>query len=74
MRRQGSTCWEPEDISIPYEINDGKIKATFLGDAKEVRGMLQTLEMAHMRYNVVSLMDAKFSPDSPESLDGEATK
>ena len=55
-------------LSIPYEINDGQIKATFLGSAKEVRGVLDSLEKAALHYKVLSLTDAKFSPDSPLSL------
>ncbi|MDA4116800.1 MAG: helix-turn-helix domain-containing protein [Thaumarchaeota archaeon] len=54
-------------LSIPYEIKDGRIKATFLGSAKEVRGVLDSLEKAALRYKVLSLTDARFSPDSPLS-------
>ena len=54
-------------LSVPYEINDGRLKATFLGSAKEMRGVLDSLETADLRYKVLSLTDARFSPDSPLS-------
>jgi hypothetical protein len=54
-------------LSVPYEISDGRLKATFLGSAKEVRRVLDSLENAALRYRVLSLTDAKFSPDSPLS-------
>ena len=54
-------------LSIPYEINDGRVKATFLGSAKEMRGVLEGLEKAALHYRVLSLTDARFSQDSPLS-------
>jgi hypothetical protein len=54
-------------MSIPYEINDGQIKATFLGSAKQMRAILDSLERAAMPFRVLSLSDARFSPDSPLS-------
>jgi predicted DNA binding protein len=54
-------------MSIPYEINDGQMKATFLGSAKEMRAILDSFERGAMHYRVLSLSDARFSPDSPLS-------
>jgi hypothetical protein len=54
-------------LSVPYEINDGRLKATFLGSAKEVRGVLDSLDRAALHYRVLSLTDARFSQDSPLS-------
>lgn len=54
-------------LSVPYEIYDGRLKATFLGSAKEVRGVLDSLEKAALHYKVLSLTDARFSPGSPLS-------
>jgi len=54
-------------LSTPYEIKDGKIRATFLGTARQVRNFLQTIEKQGIRFKVISLSDAKFSPDSPLS-------
>ncbi len=55
-------------LSIPYEIDNERIKVTFLGNAKEVRGFLRSLDDAGFPYKVRSLMDAKFSPASPIGL------
>ena len=54
-------------LSIPYEINGGRVKATFLGSANEMRGVLDSFEKAALRYRVLSLTDARFSQDSPFS-------
>jgi hypothetical protein len=54
-------------LSIPYEINGGLVKATFLGSAIEVRGVLDSFEKAALHYRVLSLTDARFSQDSPLS-------
>lgn len=55
-------------LSVPYEIRNGRLKATFLGSAKEMRGILEGIEKAGVRNKLVSIMDAKFSPDSPLGL------
>ena len=52
-------------LSPPYEVSDGRVRATFLGNAKEIRGILRSFSGAVASYRVVSLMDAKFLPDSP---------
>jgi predicted DNA binding protein len=52
-------------LSIPYGIADGRLKGTFLGSEKEVRRIIEGIERAGVNYKVVSLMDARFSPDSP---------
>lgn len=52
-------------LSFPYEINDGRLKATFLGGAKEVRGIIERIQKTGVHYKLVSLMDAKFPPNSP---------
>jgi len=54
-------------LSLPFEVKDGKVKTTFLGSTNEVRGFITLLETASIRYRVVSLMDAQFSPHSPLS-------
>jgi len=38
---------------------------TFVGTAKQVTAVLESLDRARMPHNVISLMDARFSPDSP---------
>jgi predicted DNA binding protein len=52
-------------LSVPYEIDDGRLRGTFLGTAKDVREILERIDRIGVRYKVVSLLDAKFSPDSP---------
>jgi hypothetical protein len=47
---------------LPFEIRDGKIKATFVGDNEQVK---EFLENGSVNYKVLSLTDAKFSIDSP---------
>ena len=54
-------------LGLPYEIDDGRLRGTFLGSAKEVRHVLEVVASTGADYKVVSLSDAKFSPDSPLS-------
>jgi len=54
-------------FSLPHEIRDGKVKVTFLGSAKQVRDFIKLFDQAGVRYRVVSLTDARFSPNSPLS-------
>lgn len=51
-------------LSLPFEMRDGKLKVAFLGNAKQVRGVLSSLDRAKARYRLVSLMNARFSPNS----------
>jgi predicted DNA binding protein len=52
-------------LSTPFEIRNDKIKIAFLGDGKKVKNFLEHLDKMGLRYKVVSLTDAKFSPESP---------
>jgi hypothetical protein len=53
-------------ISGPFEIRDGRAKVTFLAEnSSQMRAFLQGVEKSGIRYKIVSLTDAKFSPDSP---------
>lgn len=52
-------------LSTPLEVKDGKLKVSFLGTAKQMKGVLRSLEMSKLKFKMVSLMDAKFSPSSP---------
>ncbi len=54
-------------LSTAYEIRDGNIRATFLGTSRQVRSFLQTIQKTGIRFKVIALADAKFSPDSPLS-------
>jgi len=52
-------------LSPPYEVREGRLRATFLANSREIRKILGRLSGAGVPYRVISLMDAKFSPDSP---------
>jgi hypothetical protein len=53
-------------FSTPFEFRDGRAKLAFLGSAKQIKKHLEYLEKhARGRYKVVSLTDARFSPNSP---------
>jgi hypothetical protein len=53
-------------FSTPFEFRDGRAKLAFLGSVKQIRKHLEYLEKhARGRYKVVSLTDARFSPNSP---------
>jgi len=54
-------------FSLPFEVKDGKVKITFLGSAKQVRDFIKLFDQVGVRYRVVSLTDARFSPHSPLS-------
>lgn len=54
-------------LSVPFEINDGKARMTYLGSGKQVKSFLETIEKTGIKYRVVSITDAKFSLDSPLS-------
>jgi len=52
-------------LTSPFEIRDGRIRATFLGNAKEVKQFRKIVDKTRMRYKVIFLGDARFSPTSP---------
>jgi len=52
-------------IVVPFEINDGKLKMTFLGSPAQVKRFLHRMEMMGIRHKIVSLADAKYSQESP---------
>ncbi|MCW4047397.1 MAG: helix-turn-helix domain-containing protein [Candidatus Bathyarchaeota archaeon] len=49
----------------PVGIRDGKIKISFLGSESQVREFLEKVDASGIRYKVVMLTDAEFSPISP---------
>ncbi len=49
----------------PVGISDGKIKFSFLGSEGQVREFLEKVDATGIRYRVVMLADADFSPISP---------
>jgi len=52
-------------LTTPYEIRNGKLKVTCLGNAKEVKSFLKFVEGTGVRFKVDLLTDARFSLDSP---------
>jgi len=48
-------------LSTPYEISEGKARATYLGDTKQMRRFLQSVDNLGVPYRVVSIEDARFS-------------
>ena len=52
-------------LSTPLEVKDGKLKATFLGNASQLKNILKSIDKRGMKYKVVSLADARVSPNSP---------
>jgi hypothetical protein len=49
----------------PIGIGDGKIKISFLGGEKQVTDFMEKIDVLGIRYRVVLLTDASFSPISP---------
>jgi hypothetical protein len=49
---------------LPFEVSDGKIRVTLVGDNEQVK---EFLENGIVDYKVISLTDAKFALDSPIS-------
>jgi predicted DNA binding protein len=52
-------------LSTPFEVRGDKIKIAVLGDAKQMKNLLEIMNKTNLHYKVVSLVDAKFSPESP---------
>jgi hypothetical protein len=52
----------------PLEITDGKVKFSFLGNEAEIKQFMEKINIVGIRYRVVLLADANFSPTSPLSL------
>ena len=55
-------------VSVPWRIEDGVGKTTYLGSAHQVKRALRAIEKAGIEYKVISLTDAKFSPGSLLSM------
>jgi predicted DNA binding protein len=51
----------------PLEIRDEKVRTGFVGKSSHIRKFLEKMERAQVRYKILSLTDAKFSPESPLS-------
>jgi predicted DNA binding protein len=49
----------------PLEIRDGKVKMSFLGSEQQIRTFLEKISEKGIRYKVILLTQANFSPNSP---------
>lgn len=49
----------------PFEIRDGKVKMTFVGNLTQIRSFLYRMDKTGVAYKIVSIEDPKFSPNSP---------
>jgi predicted DNA binding protein len=52
-------------LSTPYEIRDGRLRITLLGNTRSLRIFLKTLQRVKLHPEIVSLTDAVFSLNSP---------
>jgi len=48
----------------PIEFKDRKLKLTFVGNLNEIKKLLARAEKVGQRFKILSLTDARFSPDS----------
>jgi len=54
-------------IIAPFEIKEGKLRITFLGNSAQVKRLLHQMGIMGLRHKIVSLTDAKYSQESPLS-------
>lgn len=52
-------------VVTPFEMRDGRLRLNFIGSAVEVKRFLKLIDKMWPHCKVVSLMDARFSLDSP---------
>ena len=55
-------------LALPYAINEGRVLATLLGNKNSIQHFLRSLTKAKLSHRLVSLGDARFSPNSPMQL------
>lgn len=52
-------------FTTPFEVSDGRLRLSFMGNVPEMKRFLDTIEQAGVRHKIVSVTDAKFLPNSP---------
>ncbi len=52
-------------LSTPYEVRDGRLRITLLGNSRSIRSFLKSLQKVRLHPKIVSLTDAVFSLNSP---------
>lgn len=55
-------------FSLPLEIKERRLKASFLGTPLQIRRLLQLIGKSGIQYRIVAVSDASFSPTSPLGL------
>ncbi len=55
-------------ISVPLEIKDGRMRASFLGSSSEIKRLLKVISKEGLRFVVKSNTDARFEVTSPVAL------
>ena len=50
---------------VSREVREGKVRLTFLGSSFQIGKILEEVQRRGRRYRIVSVIDAKFSLDSP---------
>jgi len=61
-------------LSTPYEVRDGRLRITLLGNTRSLRIFLKTLQRVGLHPKIVLLTDAVFSLNSPLGLLTEKQK
>src|SRR5437870_8709761 len=61
-------------LSTPYEVRDGRLRITLLGNTRSLRIFLKTLQKVGLHPKIVLLADAVFSLNSPLGLLTEKQK
>jgi HTH DNA binding domain len=54
-------------LTVPFEISDGKLRMTYLGNLKQVKSFLDGIEKQGIKYKVTNMSDARFPRNSPLS-------
>jgi hypothetical protein len=65
LRMRTHAFWEKGGYIVSREVWGGKFRITSLGSVYQIRATLKMLERLGIHHRIVSLTDAKFSPDSP---------
>src|SRR3989449_10363983 len=61
-------------LSVPYEVRDGRLRITLLGNTRSLRIFLKTLQKVGLHPKIALLTDAVFSLNSPLGLLTEKQK
>jgi predicted DNA binding protein len=65
LRVIGNALWEKGAYVVAREMWSGKFRMTFLGNVNQIKNTLKTLDTTGIRHRILSMTDAKFTPNSP---------